>query len=534
METQGSRRLITYLPAVVGATLTVVAGPMVFVFWLRDSGAVASPWLAVAMGVALSLLASHVGAALWKSRTDSDLLFSELMIWGWLQRWRTERRLSAASSMLGLRPGSGQGVAGGLDRAQKKQLLTELTSSLEFNDPYTHGHSRRVARYAANIARQMGLSHEQVAKIRAAGAMHDVGKLETPTAILHKTGKLTDEEYEVVKRHPVAGAEMVATLGDDELTDIVRHHHERLDGTGYPDGLAGDEIPLGARILAVADTFDAITSTRAYRRANPHKKALDILSAEAGTQLDPDAVRAFQQCYSGWKPLAFWTVMLHARPRAESLLGGGLTPAGGSNVLASAVAAAAVGAVVVLPAQGAAPAPSAPGDPGQLATTLTTPASFTGALNPEVKIMAALAPDPLARPAARRGAAGRARAGVPAAGRGEAVRGGRRLAGTPASGVGQDPGSGRPSKVSPGKGTTRAPGARNGKGHAYGRGNGKGDGNAYGHTKNPAPGTGNGPGKIKLPALPKVPAVPKVPTPPAVPDLGLGKDKPKRLQAPAP
>ncbi len=107
--------------------------------------------------------------------------------------------------------------------------------------------------------------------------MHDVGKVETPTAVLHKAGRLSDEEFDIVKRHPVDGADMVATLDDDELTAIVRHHHERLDGTGYPDGLAGDEIPLGARILAVADTFDAITSTRPYRQANPHKKALDIL-----------------------------------------------------------------------------------------------------------------------------------------------------------------------------------------------------------------------------------------------------------------
>ena len=177
--------------------------------------------------------------------------------------------------------------------------------------------------------------------------MHDVGKIQTPTSILHKADKLDDEEYEIVKRHPVDGATMVASLGDDELTAIVRHHHERLDGTGYPSGLAGDEIPLGARILAVADTFDAITSTRPYRPANPHKKALDILSAEAGTQLDPAAVKAFLECYSGRKPLAFWSVLVNSRPRVENVIGQSFSQTGASNALATVATAAAVGAVAV-------------------------------------------------------------------------------------------------------------------------------------------------------------------------------------------
>lgn len=125
-------------------------------------------------------------------------------------------------------------------------------------------------------------------RIRTAALIHDVGKLSVAEEVLAKPGKLTDEEYALVKQHSAAGADMVAALGDAELTRIVRHHHERVDGTGYPDGLKGIEIPLGARIISVVDTFDAITSERPYRRPAHHKRALDVLRHEAGTQLDPD------------------------------------------------------------------------------------------------------------------------------------------------------------------------------------------------------------------------------------------------------
>ena len=357
-----SRKLIAYLPLVFFATFVVVLAPTLFVLWLRESGAVESMWVALAIGVVMSLAASQVGAAIWKSKANSDLLFNELMLWGWVQRFRSERRLAAATDLLGLSVGRPSAITGGqLSSEQKKQLLTQLTSSLESSDPYTHGHSRRVARHAANIAKHMGLPGGEIAKIRAAGAMHDVGKVETPTAVLHKAGRLSDEEFDIVKRHPVDGADMVAILDDEELTAIVRHHHERMDGTGYPDGLAGDEIPLGARILAVADTFDAITSTRPYRQANPHKKALDILETEAGTQLDPVAVKAFLECYSGMKPVAFWAVLINARPRVSASLGQVFSPVTGTNVMATTAAAAAVGAVAVGPGAHTVPASSQPG-----------------------------------------------------------------------------------------------------------------------------------------------------------------------------
>ena len=348
MGKQHDHRLLTYLPAVLVATLLVTVVPVLLVLRLRTSGAVESAWVGMLIGVATSFLASSLGGALWKTRSHSrDILFSDLMLWGWVQRWRNERRLVAASDLLGLTPGRPRAVAGKrLTDEEKIAALTRLTAGLEARDPYTYGHSRRVARHAAATARKMGLSRAEVAKVRAAGAIHDVGKLRTPIALLGKSGKLTDEEYAVIKRHPGDGAEMAGALDDPSLAAMVRHHHERLDGTGYPDGLRGDAVPIGARILAVADTFDAITSTRPYRHARSHRAALNVLSAEAGTQLDPDAVRAFCSCYSGRRPLVYWTMLVHARPRLTAMLGGGLGPAQANsmaNVVATATAVATVG-----------------------------------------------------------------------------------------------------------------------------------------------------------------------------------------------
>ncbi len=380
MGKRSGRRLVLDLPLVLCATFLVTVCPVLLVWWLHDSGAVTSAWVGTGIGVAVSFGVSSAGAALWKARTGSrDVLFGELMLWGWVQRWRTERHLATASDVLGLNNGPRRNLSGGrLTHEQRAGLLTQLASALEARDPYTHGHSRRVARHASNIAKRMGLSAEEVAKIRTAGVVHDVGKVNTPTAVLHKEGKLTDGEYKVVKRHPVQGATMVTPLGDDDLTAMVRHHHERLDGTGYPDGLAGDSIPLGARILAVADTFDAITSTRPYRTAHAHKKALAILTAEAGTQLDPGAVRAFCAHYTGSRSLVVWTILANGPPRLASWLGGGLGTAKASsvaNVMATAATAAAVGGAAVAPLVETPPhkAPQAATAPGETAPARQRP-----------------------------------------------------------------------------------------------------------------------------------------------------------------
>ncbi len=522
MGKQSKRDLIVHLPLVLVATFLVVGVPMLLVFWLRRSGVVTSAWATTAIGVAVSLLASYAGGAFWKKRTDSrDMLFSELMLWGWVQRWRSERRLSAAADLLGLTTGRPQAISGGrLTNEQKAGLLTQLTSGLEARDPYTHGHSRRVARHASNIAKRMGLPRDEVAKIRAAGAMHDVGKVETPITVLQKEGKLTDGEYAIIKRHPVDGAKMVSTLRDDELTAMVRHHHERLDGTGYPDRLAGEAIPIGARILAVADTFDAITSTRPYRHAHAHSKALDILAADAGTQLDPDAVRAFRSCYSGRRPLAYWTVLANARPRLASWLGSGLAPAKAAtmaNVMVAAATVAAVGGAVAGPVAGVGASPSSsdarprPQSPASLAHRATGPE-----------------PARLPRSGARSGRdsgreqasgqrKGRAQKGVqaqdnvqfPHTAQAQAPAPGNPLvqnnspaqSNTPAQDNVPVQNDVRPSGKNRGKGKGRPPGKGHGQGKRHGRGksHGKAPDKGHGHGKDMAPDRGRGQGNGKGP-----------------------------------
>ena len=334
-------KMSRYLPQALGATGVVVAGPVVAVWALRAGQVVGSTMVAIVIGVVLSVAASFVGSAYWANRESSrDVLFSELMIWGWLRRWRAEHKLTASLERLARMTTAGPAR----EATPQLSMLTELAEALEAGDPYVRNHSRRVARYATMIAERLGLPAEEVDRIRTAAAVHDVGKVRTPIEVLHKPGRLTDEEYTIIKAHPVDGAQLVEALGDERLTAIVRHHHERLDGRGYPSGLRGEDIPLGARIVAVADTFDAITSARPYRPASPHRKALDILIKEAGTQLDADAVRAFRACYTGRRPFALWMTVFALPQRVSASLGNGATASAVS--ITKVVAAASTVAVV--------------------------------------------------------------------------------------------------------------------------------------------------------------------------------------------
>ena len=306
-----------YLPLVILVTALVVVVPAVAVWVLREEGVISSWWLCVVIAVALSLTISWLGSAYWqRGRHSGDLMFSELLLWGWLRRVKADRKLANARELLETAQAEEGTPAGTADAEQNGQMLKDVTAALETQDRYTIGHSRRVARNAALVASGMGLSDEEVATVRAAATMHDIGKLDVPREILNKPGKLTPEEFDVVKHHAADGAALVACLGDAELTTIVRHHHERLDGTGYPDGLSGDEIPIGARILAVADTFDAIVSPRPYRAAATHKRAIDVLHKESGTHFDPDVVKAFLNRYSGRRALALWAALAALATRA--------------------------------------------------------------------------------------------------------------------------------------------------------------------------------------------------------------------------
>jgi hypothetical protein len=179
-------------------------------------------------------------------------------------------------------------------RRQTTKALIAFANSIDDRDPMTYQHSLRVAELARAVARQMGLPPHEVETIYLSACVHDLGKVGIPDAILLKPGRLSDEEFDTIKQHPVISEKIVQNFPIFGIGhDIVRHHHERYDGKGYPDKVAGEAIPLGARIIAVADTYDAITADRPYRPGMPHEKALKIIIEERGKQLDARVVDAF-------------------------------------------------------------------------------------------------------------------------------------------------------------------------------------------------------------------------------------------------
>jgi putative nucleotidyltransferase with HDIG domain len=181
--------------------------------------------------------------------------------------------------------------------------MAALCQAVETKDFYTRGHSERVSKGAAMLARQVGMHAERVEAIRYAGMLHDVGKLGVPTKVLQKTGPLTEEELAAIQLHPMRGLEIVRQIGflEEALAGIM-HHHERMDGKGYPLGLARDEIPEFARVIAVADAFDSMTSTRSYRGARKIDEAIAELRKWSGSQFDPVLVDAFVSALEreGW------------------------------------------------------------------------------------------------------------------------------------------------------------------------------------------------------------------------------------------
>ncbi|GGV25460.1 metal-dependent phosphohydrolase [Streptomyces griseoflavus] len=191
------------------------------------------------------------------------------------------------------------------ERAAHQATIRALVQAVDIKDGYTRGHSERVGRASTMIARELGLDDERVEVLRFAGILHDVGKLGVPTRLLTKDGPLTPEERRVIELHPEYGHEMVRGISFlGEARAAVLHHHERLDGSGYPYGLAGGQIPESARVVAVADAFDAMTSTRSYSRARPVPAALEELRRCAGTHFDPRMVSALVRAVgrTGWHP----------------------------------------------------------------------------------------------------------------------------------------------------------------------------------------------------------------------------------------
>jgi HD superfamily phosphohydrolase YqeK len=344
-----------YLPHALVATLAVVAAPVVVVLItlaLTDPAPPASALVMLAVGTAIA--AAIVGSAVWRRRPESaDIGFDQLMLWAWLHRRNAEHRLERGASLLGL-DRAGTPIADvQISRERQLEVLHDLNSALESKDPYTHGHSQRVERHSYRTAFAMGLSVHDIEDLRRAAALHDVGKIRIPDRILRKPTQLTIEERAVVEEHVVVGAWMVSAVGNADVVSAVRHHHERWDGAGYPDGIAGERIPLFARIIAVADAYDAITSTRPYRVSSDREFAVEVLRREAGTQFDPQVVEAFVAALPLRAPVAGLFVLL-AGPRLvfkefalwlRKLGAGNLTPAIGT-----------VGAAVMLSSFVAAPA----------------------------------------------------------------------------------------------------------------------------------------------------------------------------------
>jgi diguanylate cyclase (GGDEF)-like protein len=190
-------------------------------------------------------------------------------------------------------------LAEGPDRAARLRAAASLGEAVDARDAYTGSHSHAVGEIAGRIAARMGLDADNVQLVRLAGRLHDLGKLAVPEDLLRKPAPLDEEERRVLERHPRMGFRMLESLGVEPVGTWVLHHHERWDGTGYPDKLFGEVIPLGSRIVLVADAYDAMTAGRAYRSERSHEEAVDELVRCAGTQFDPAVVAAFCAEFGG-------------------------------------------------------------------------------------------------------------------------------------------------------------------------------------------------------------------------------------------
>ena len=292
---------------------------------------------ALTLSLVLSFACAVVVSRIWERRSrNAEISFSELMIWSWYRLQKAERQLEK-----GLRDAE---IAD--SREEQLKVLNELTAALESKDPYTRGHSKRVERHSFKTGVAMGLDLTDVELLRMSASLHDVGKIRVSNQVLHKTGALSPEERSLIEEHPALGAEMVASIGSQRIVEAVRHHHEAWDGRGYPDGKSGTEIPLFARVIAVADSYDAIRSTRSYRTGASRDDAVRILTEESGHQFDPEVVEAFLTTLPARGRAVAWFTSLATGPGALWRFLQQLIQRFGSTAIAPVIGAAGTAVII--------------------------------------------------------------------------------------------------------------------------------------------------------------------------------------------